>query len=194
MSSTQQQRPTGKPGRYQRSAVSLVTSLVVTILAVGAVLTFMGAFRNDYERRPDRVDYLDTVRTLQQAQQRPVYPASLPQGWTATGVDVPTPDDPGTMIRLLTDSGRFIGVRQEDASPLSLTRKWVDEDPETVEGYTVPASVATPVAREWKGWADSGGDSAYTAEIGGTSVIVFGSASRADLREVVDSLTTAPLG
>src|SRR5690606_5078466 len=45
--------PTGRPGRYQRSAAGLVASLVVTVAVIGAVLYFMGAFRNDYETRPE---------------------------------------------------------------------------------------------------------------------------------------------
>lgn len=185
--------PSGKPGRYTRSAAGLLTSLIVTVVAVGGALMFLGTFRNDYERTPDSVDYTETIAGLQQAGQSPVYPASLPEGWRATGVDVPTPDDPGTMVRLLTGGEKFLAVRQEDASPLSLARKWVDEEAVGAASYTVPASVASPVAREWKGWADDGGDKAYTAEVGGATVIVFGSASRADLQRIVDGLTTAPL-
>lgn len=186
--------PAGRPGRYNRSAVGLVTSLAVTVVAIGGVLYFMGAFRNDYQRPTDSVDYRATVAEIQESGRSVPYPAELPSGWTSTGVDVPTEVDGAYMLRLLTEDGRFVGVREEDASPLSLARRWVDEDAETIRGYTVPASVGAPLAREWKGFADGGGDSAYAAEVGGRSIIVFGSAPRADLRRVVASLTTAPVG
>jgi hypothetical protein len=98
------------------------------------------------------------------------------------------------MVRLLTDDGKFLAVRQEDASLTAMLSQWVDEDTETRPGYTVPASVAQPVARDWKGYADAGGDSAYAAEVAGQTVLVFGSASVKDLQTVVDSLVTTPIG
>ncbi|GAA1528908.1 DUF4245 family protein [Nocardioides humi] len=190
----QQAQPPGRPGRYQRSAVGLVTSLVVTVVAIGGLLYFMGVFRPDFEVKPEAVDYVETVRSAQQSGLTPVYPTALPDGWIATGVDVTPGDDPVFMIRMLTDRGKFVAVRQEDASVGALLGKWVDEKTEAVEGYTVPADVRRPVARDWKGYADAGGDSAYAAEVGDETVLVFGSASRTDLQAIVDALVTTPVG
>ncbi|WP_158296667.1 DUF4245 family protein [Nocardioides albidus] len=192
--SEQQAQPAGRPGRYQRSVVGLATSLVVTVVAIGGLLYVMGAFRHDLEVEPEAVDHLEIVRSAQRAGLDPIYPAALPKGWIATGVDVPTEDERGFMVRLLTDDERFVAVRQEDASPGALLSRWVDEDTEKRAGYTVPASVGSPVAREWKGYADSGGDSALVAEVGDQTVLVFGSAPVEDLRTIVDALVAEPAG
>jgi hypothetical protein len=192
--STQQSQPSERPGRYQRSAVGLVTSLVVTVVAIGALLYFMGAFRPDFEVKPEAVDYAEFVQSAQQVGLTPIYPDALPKGWISTGVDVVRGDHPVFMVRLLTDDGKFVAVRQEDASLTAMLSQWVDENTETRPGYTVPASVPEPVARDWKGYADAGGDSAYAAEVGGQTVLVFGSAPAKDLRTIVDSLVTTPIG
>lgn len=189
-----QSQPSERPGRYQRSAVGLVTSLVVTVIAIGALLYFMGAFRPDFEVKPEAVDYVEIVQSAQQAGLTPIYPDALPKGWIATGVDVEPGDRPVIMVRLLTEDERFVAVRQEDASITAMLSQWVDENTETRPGYTVPSSVASPVARDWSGYADAGGDSAYAAEVDGQTVLVFGSAPVEDLQAVVDSLVTTPIG
>ena len=181
--------PTGRPGRYQRSAVSLVVSLIVTVAAIGALLYFMGIFRDDYESRPDKVDYLAAVASAEGAGLAPVYPSSIPKGWIATGVDVVPGDEPVFMVRFLTDDDRFVAVRREDSSASALASAWVDEDAKPAKGYTVPDDVRRPVARSWEGYADDGGDTGYVAEVGDDHVIVFGSAPAADLHTVIDRLT-----
>lgn len=191
--STPQSQPSERPGRYQRSAVGLVTSLVVTVVAIGGLLYFMGAFRPDFEVKPEAVDYVEIVQSAQHAGLTPVYPEALPKGWIATGVDVTPGDRPVVMVRMLTDDDKFVAVRQEDASVTALLSKWVDEDAETRPGHTVPASVAAPVARDWKGYGDAGGDSAYAADVAGQTVLVFGSAPTEDLQAIVDALVTAPI-
>lgn len=191
--STQQTEPTGRAGRYQRSAAGLVVSLLVTVLALGGVLYFMGAFRHDLDVKPERVDHLDTVAAAQQAGLKPVYPADLPDGWIATGVDVVPGDDPAFTIRMLTEDERFVGVHQEDASSTVLLTRWVDEEPQATDGYQVPDSVKRPVARHWDGYTDEGGDSAYVATVGDDTVIVFGSAGAEDLQTIVDALVRRPV-
>ena len=191
--SNQHAEPAGKPGRYQRSAAGLVASLVVTVIGVLALLYFMGLFRPDFEAKPEAVDYLETVQSVQGAGLRPPYPPSLPEGWIATGVEVSIEKPQLFMLRMLTDDDRFVAVRLEQTSVGALLAAWVDEDTATAAGYTVPASIARPVAREWKGYTDGGGDSAYAAEVAGGKVLVFGSAPAADLRTIVDSLVTTPV-
>lgn len=188
-----QPEPTGRPGRYQRSAAGLVSSLVVTVVVIGGLLYFLGAFRHDFEAKPEAIDYLDTVESAQQAGLTPVYPRSLPDGWIATGVDIEPGDDPVFMLRMLTDDRRFVAVRREDASVTALLSVWVDEKVEVAEGHTVPDEVRRPVARTWKGYTDEGGDTAYAAEIGEDTLLVFGSAPAAELQDVIASLVTDPV-
>ncbi|KAA1421329.1 DUF4245 domain-containing protein [Nocardioides humilatus] len=179
----------GRPGKYQRSAGGLLAALVITVVAIGALLWFMGLFRDDVDNRPDRVDYLETVSEAQDAKLSPIYPAELPKGWIATGFDVVPGDNPTFEIRLLTDSDKFIGIRQEAEDVSTLIRQYVDEDASATDIYSARGSVA----EAWQGYEDDGGDSAYASEVDGETVLVYGSASAADLREVIDSLTTEAL-
>lgn len=191
--STPQREPAGKAGRYQRSAIGLVTSLVVTVIGLGALFYFTGLFRNDLEIKPEAIDYRETIESVQRGGLTPVYPATLPEGWIATGVDVDPDGEPVFMVRMLTDDDRYVAVRQEDASPVALARASIDEDAVETAGHRVPDAVTDPVARDWKGFADEGGDHAYVAEYGDDSLIVFGSAPVKELQAIVDSLVTTPV-
>jgi len=180
----------GTPGRYSRSFGGLVVALVVTVVIVGVVLWVLSLFRHDVEIRPDNVDYLSTVEGAQDAGLHPVYPAELPEGWIATGAEVPPGEDRAFEVRLLTDDERFIGIHQEAGSSAGqLVASLVDEDTTAVEAYRTPHSVA----EDWEGFADDGGDTAYVAELGKQTVIVWGSAPAEDLQQVIDLLTQAPL-
>lgn len=179
----------GRPGKYQRSAGGLLAALVITVVAMGGLLWVMGLFRDDVDNRPEAVDYLQTVGEAQDARLAPVYPAALPDGWIATGFDVTGGEQPTFEIRLLTDDDNFVAVHQEAADASDLVREYVDEDASVTDIYTARGSVA----EAWQGYEDEGGDSAYASEVDGETVLVYGSADAADLQEVVDSLTTAPV-
>lgn len=194
MSTTQEQppvEPTGRPGKYQRSAGGLVAALVTTAVVIGALIWLMGLFREDTQIDPDKVDLDATVAEVQDAGLKPVYPASLPDGWTATAAEVPADQD-GFEIRMLTDDGKFVGIRlAKGASVLELLHTYVDEDPAEEATYTADGSVAPT----WRGYSDAGGDSAYAAQLPRHLVVlVYGSAPAAELQDVVDRLTTAPVG
>lgn len=176
-------------GGYNRTASGLVASLVVTVLAVVAFVAFRGVFSKDLQVEPANVDYLGTVADLQAAEFMAVYPPALPDGWRGTSVDFEPGERPALSLSFLTDDGDFVGVRQEDAAADDLLQKYVDPNVAEADPLTVTGSVA-PV---WAGWSDDGGDLAYTAEVGEQTVMVFGSASDADLRLVVGSLTADPV-
>ena len=115
-----------------------------------------------------------------------VYPAGLPAGWIATSATFIPGDDPAFGVGMLTDDEQFVGVRQEDAPPDDLLTTYVDEETTEGEELAVPGSVA----RTWRSFTDAGGDRAYAATLGDDEVLVYGSASAADLRQVIGSLTT----
>lgn len=180
----------GTPGRYQRSFGGLAVALVVTVAVVGGLLWLMGLFRNDVEIEPERVDYLSTVEGAQDARLEPVYPAELPEGWIATAAEVPQGEDPAFEVRLLTDDERFVGIRQEaDTSVSTLVTTYVDDAATGADPYRAAGSVA----RDWEGFEDEGGDTAYATEVGKHVVLVWGSAPPEDLQAVVDLLTQEPL-
>lgn len=186
---TGQQPPAapGRPGRYQRSTNGLIGALLVTLLAIGGFVAFRAVNRDNPAVGPTRVDYLSAVQGAQQGGYKVVYPQSLPSGWFADSVHLTPGPRPAWGIGMLTDEGRFVGVRQEDASLDDLLHTYVDDEP--TEGDRV--RIDSPVGTSWQTFSDSGGDHAYAAEMGHEYVLVYGSAPAEDLRQVVESLTTA---
>lgn len=161
------------------------------VLVVG-VLVFVGlraVTRNNDAVPVEAVDYLEAVSAAQGAGVDVLYPPTLPKGWTATSIDYQGGTRTAWGIGMLTGDETFVGVRQEDADLGSLLDTYVDKD--AVEGDIVPVPGA--VAQEWQEWSDAGGDHAYSATVDGDTVLVYGSASPADLLTMVESLTTAAL-
>ncbi|UMG91426.1 DUF4245 family protein [Nocardioides sp. TF02-7] len=185
MSTTQ----VGRPGKYQRSFGGMVGALLLVVLGVALLLWLLGLFRSDLEVEPDQVDHLRIAAEAQDSGLDPVYPATLPEGWTATAFDVEAGTDPVFEIRLLTDEERFVGIHEEDAPVSDLLDRYVVEDADPIDPYGSPDSVAG----RWSGYADGEGDTAYAAEVGGRTVLVWGSAPAAELQDVIDRLTDAPV-
>ncbi len=191
----------GRPGRYQRSVAGLIVALVLTVGAVAVVMWVLGLFRGDLEVDPENVDLSAGIATAQESGLRPVYPSSLPEGWVATAAEVPSDGGGGYEIRLLTDDGKFVGIRQADDDLTRLLATYVDEEPAETEGFTADGSVAD----EWDGYTDDKGDTAYAAEVPGGKgdqgprdetqvVLVYGSAPAEDLQELIERLTREPVG
>ena len=183
-------QPAPSAPRYQRSTGGLIGALLVTVFVILGLVGFQALNRAQPDVKPTRVDYLAAVSAAQGANISVVYPSALPRGWMATSVDfVPAErgQRPAWGIGMLTDGGKFVGVRQEDASMDDLLHTYVDENPTEGPRLRVDGSVA----RTWRSFSDSGGDHAYAAEVGHDTVLVYGSASTDDLRRIVDELSTA---
>lgn len=178
-----------QPGRYQRSTGGLIAAMVVTVVAVGALVVFRDLFRNDLAVEPEPVDYLATVEYAQESDVQVVYPRSLPTGWIATTARLEPGERPAWGLGLLTEAERFVGVRQEQSSLDHLLETYVDEETNDLP----EASLDSEVADTWQVFEDEGGDRAYAAEVGQTVVLVYGSAPQEDLEQVVSDLTTQRL-
>ncbi len=176
----------GRPGKYERSAGGLVAALVITVVAVGGLLWVLGLFRPDTDNRPEEIDYVPLVGDVQDAGFDPVYPESLPKGWIATEYRAA---DQALELLMFTDDDEFVGIHQEAASPSDLVREYVDEDATATDILTVEGSVA----EAWQGYEDEGGDTAYVAEVGDQTILVYGSASPDELQDLIGRLTTDPL-
>lgn len=179
----------GRPGRYERSFGGLVAALVVTVVAVGGLLWFLGLFRSDVEVEPGEVDYLRIAGEAQDSGLEPVYPESLPEDWTATAYDVMAGDEPVFEIRMLTGDEEFVGIHQESVPASELVREFVNEEATSIDVYEARGSVA----RAWEGFEDADGDTAYAAEVGGQTVLVYGPAAPEELQDLIGRLTTAPV-
>jgi hypothetical protein len=185
-----QQQPVGRGGRYQRSIAGGIGSLIVLIAVVLAFVAFRAVFRDNDAVDVEAVDYLAVVAPAQEAGIRVVYPPSLPEGWTATSVAFVPGERPAFGVGMLTDDDLFVGVRQADEELADLLETYVDT--QVVKGDVVTLDGA--IVPEWQEWSDDGGDHAYSATVGDTEVLVYGSAPTEDLLTVVRSLTDAPVG
>lgn len=186
---TEQAGQRGTPGRYQRSFGGLVGSLLVLLVAVGLFVAYREIWRDTPTTEVEPVDYRSAVVALQDAGRTVVYPERLPEGWVATAVAVEPGDRPMWRLGLHTDSGRFVGLRQQDASADDLLEIYEDREVEGAEALSTPGSVAA----DWEGYSVEGGDEAFAAEVGEETVLVYGSAPVGDLRALIESLTTEPL-
>jgi hypothetical protein len=185
-----QQQPVGRGGRYQRSIAGGIGSMIVLIAVVLAFVAFRAVFRDNDAVDVEPVDYLAVVSPAQEAGIQVVYPPSLPEGWTATSVAFVPGERPAFGVGMLTDDDLFVGVRQADEELADLLETYVDA--QVVKGDVVTLDGA--IVPEWQEWSDDGGDHAYSATVGDTEVLVYGSAPTEDLLTVVRSLTDAPVG
>ena len=176
------------PGRYQRSIGGGVGAMVVLVVLVLAFVVLRSCTRDNPDVTPEAVDYLSAVGPVEDAGLAAVYPPSLPSGWKATSIDFVPGERPALGIGMLTDDGLFVGIRQADADLSSMLETYVDAD--AVQGDTV--TVPGALTEQWQEWSDAGGDHAYSASLGDTEVLVYGTAPTEDLLTIVGSLTDAP--
>lgn len=180
---------TGRPGRYDRSFGGLVGSMIVLVLVVFGIIVFRGAFRETPEYEPEPIDYLALVESIQVGGLAPAYPEQLPDGWIVKEATFKPGDRPVFDLAMTTDEDRFAGLHQEDDDVDDLVRTYVGDDAEEGDPVTIDSEVAT----EWQTYTDPGGDTAFAAEVGDETVLVWGSASAEALRALVETLTTQPV-
>lgn len=164
---------------------AMVGAMLVVVAVIVAFVVLRSALRSGVEVEPEAVDYLASVETAELAGLDVVHPRALPAGWRATSVDLRAGDRPEWGLGVLTVSGAFVGLRQADRSPDELLDSYVDE--ETTAGG--PVNAAAEVAPRWESWSDQGGDLAYTAAVGGETILVYGSASAAEIEQFMALLT-----
>lgn len=173
-----------KPGRYQRSSTGLIGAMIVTLLAIGAFVLLRSLTRGDLEVERDAVDYAAAAEAARGAGFDVIAPASLPDGWKVTAVDLRQTDPLRWGLGLLTDDDTFVGLRQESKSVDELVDVNIDDD--AAEGDVV--SLESDLGSEWRTWSDDGGDTGYSIEVGDQTVLVYGSAPAAELQEFIGLL------
>ena len=175
----------GQPSRYVRSFGGMTGALIVTVLVVVAFVTWRGLFRTDTDDTPQAVDWQESVELADQAGLQVVRPRELPEGWTATSVDLFAGDDPRWGLGVLTADGDFVGIRQQDTSVDELVELYVDEKAEAGEDVTVTSQVTDT----WQTWSDDGGDHGFSTEVGDEAVLVYGSAPVEEIETYLALLT-----
>jgi hypothetical protein len=167
----------------------MVGALLISLIVIGAFVAFRAINRDELEVEPEAVDYLETVRALQDEGVTVVYPPSLPEGWIATSVDFQPGQRPAWGLGLLTDDEKFVGIRQEDTPLEDMLDTYVDEN----ASEAATTRISSDVAQSWRQFEDAGGDHAFAAQLDDQWVLVYGSADPADLQAFVERLTTEPL-
>jgi hypothetical protein len=163
--------------------------MIVLVLVVVGIVVFRGAFRSTPEYDPQPIDYRSLVVSIQQAGLTPAYPSELPAGWFVKDATFDTGDRPVLDLAMTTADDHFAGLHEEDEDVDELVDTYVGTD--ATEGD--PVAIDSEVASRWQTFSDPGGDHGYAAEVGGQTVLVYGSAPEAELRTLVESLTTAKL-
>ena len=95
---------------------------------------------------------------------------------------------PRWALGVLTDEGRFVGIRQQDTSVADLVELYVDEDAEA----GADATVTSEISDTWQTWSDDGGDVGYSTELGDEALLVYGSAPAEDVEAYLGLLTRSP--
>ncbi len=170
-----------KPSRYDRTFPGLIGAMIVTLLAVVAFVAWRGTFRDNKEVEVPTVDWRQSVELAQEANLPIVAPTDLPDGWRATSVDLVAVGDQRWGMGVLTDSESFVGLRQQDASLVTMVETYIDKDAESGGEVTLESSVSTT----WETWSDDGGDLGYATEVGDDVLLVYGSAGKEALEEFI---------
>lgn len=173
--------PGGAPSRHQRSMAGMIGAMIITLLVILGFVALRGFTRDQVETEVAPVDYLDAVGAAADAGMELAHPRELPDGWRATSVDLTRDESPAWTMGMLTDDGRFVGIRQEEESADDLAAIALNEDAVEGDEVTVPSALADT----WTTWSDEGGDTGYAAEIGEETVLVYGSAPAEDIEEVI---------
>lgn len=173
------------PGRYQTSVAGMVGAMIVLVGCVLAFVVFRETTRDVPQVEPEAMDWKTSVVSIQGQGHEVVHPADLEDGWIATTIEF-RPTKPVTFgLNMLTEEGRFVGLRQEDQRLEDLLATFVDD--EAVEGD--PVRIGGDLGGEWQTFTDEGGDTALVLDRKDDYVMVFGSASRTVLVDFASTLT-----
>jgi uncharacterized protein DUF4245 len=184
-----------QPSRYDRSFGGLVAAMIATVVFVAAYVGFRALTRDQPDIDP-RVDYASCVAYLQDADLAILHPATLPPDWSANSVHFEQGDPPSWRMGMVTAGDEFVGVVQQQEDVDELLDHYVDGSAQQGADAS-PANTVGVTA--WQTWSDSGGDHAFSAELGagplaGQTLLVYGSASVDDLETVIALLTLDPVG
>ena len=177
--------------RYPRTFGGLIGSMIVLVVAVVGYWVVQNLTHDEPHVKPVAVDYLDTVRAVQEAGVDVVYPQSLPKGWIARDPQFTPGDRPVWALPMLTGAEKFVGIQQEDAPLADLLGTYLPRGARKGEDVEMPSRLAGVTT--WSSWSDGTRDHAFATTVGEDTLLVYGSAPVADLKRVIEELTTAPL-
>lgn len=179
--------------RYSRTSGGLVGALVVTVVAVLALVGFRAVFGDDEPTPVREVDWTASVQHAREDGGLLVQaPARLPLGWKATSATYAGGPRPTWHLGLLTDHGRYVGLEESGAQVADLVAEHVDADAERGEDVAIAGAT-------WQSWTDAGGDYAVARSLrrDGSPVeswLVVGTAPKAEIHDFAAGLEPGPDG
>ncbi|HUS23216.1 MAG TPA: DUF4245 domain-containing protein [Aeromicrobium sp.] len=153
--------------------IGVLGALLIASFFVGQIMTVKP------DRPQSRVELADAVTGAKSvARFEVVAPRSLPEGWVATSARF-TRD--AWHLGVLTTDNEYIGLEQATSTPKAII------------GDMAPKSRAAGTAHiggaRWLLRTEPDGDRIYVRRVGSTSVLVIGSAKRAEIERYVASLS-----
>ncbi|WP_177191482.1 DUF4245 family protein [Nocardioides luteus] len=206
MSETDQQQPAQPssestseqpetPARsYPRTFGALIGSMIfLLVLVVPIVLVVQ--WRGNLEREVSganqtyKADWAEAVRSAQVADLDVVYPRELPSGWYAnTDPSYKGGEEPAWTMSFVKGETSYVGLEFSTRSAQALAQKNVDPQAKKGDQVDIPTDVATT----WTEWSDSDGDTGYSTEVDGQTLMLWGPKD-GDVRDYLALLTTEPL-
>jgi len=159
-------------------ADALRTTAIMGVLLLGAFA--VGQLVTVTPDRPERrVEFADAVAGAKAtATFEVIAPNALPRGWVANS----TRTGPAAWhLGVLTADDKYVGLEQSTTSAKGIVD---DFAPESRATGTVQLA-----GKPWQVRTETDGDRIYVRDFGETSVLVIGSAGRADLERYVSSLS-----
>jgi hypothetical protein len=167
----------------------MVGALVVTVGVIIAFVIFRAIIRDDPQVNREAIDYKATVESLQESDLLdPVYPPTLPKGWKAVDATFDA-EELTWSLDLNTADTEFVGVVQSLLPLKDLLETHVDA--KASEGNAV--MLDSPLASTWSTFTDEGGDYALAAKVKGFTVLVFGTASDDEIKDLTAALVSRKL-
>lgn len=157
---------------------AILGALLVGLFLLGQLVTVTP------DREERRVDLADAVAGAQAVATFDVIaPTALPEGWIANS----TRSGPEAWhLGVLTGDDKYIGLEQATSSAKGIIDDFAPD--------SRAAGTAQLAGRRWQVRTETDGDRIYVRDVGETSVLVIGSARRADLERYVSSLASADTG
>jgi hypothetical protein len=176
--------------RRNRKSRQTTFNLVVATLASLVLAAFFGILMsNPGSPGIDPVDYRAAAASAQDAADEPLLAPELPDGWQANRAELQTASDGVTVWRLglLTPGEEFIGLKQGiGANPTWLAAQ-IDKTEET--GHAAIAGL------DWtlrEGDAEGNSARVMTAERGGSTLVLYGSADDAEFTQLAVAIAEEP--
>ncbi|OIJ26260.1 hypothetical protein UG56_013525 [Nocardioides luteus] len=179
---------------YPRTFGALIGSMIfLLVLVVPIVLVVQ--WRGNLEREVSganqtyKADWAEAVRSAQVADLDVVYPRELPSGWYAnTDPSYKGGEEPAWTMSFVKGETSYVGLEFSTRSAQALAQKNVDPQAKKGDQVDIPTDVATT----WTEWSDSDGDTGYSTEVDGQTLMLWGPKD-GDVRDYLALLTTEPL-